>query len=327
MEDLLKIQNLKTYFFTSSGTVKAVDDVSLSLGAGDRVGIVGESGSGKSVTALSLLRLVSPPGRIVGGRVLFSQNGEFVDLLSLPADRLRSVRGGKIAMIFQEPMSSLNPVFTVGDQIAEAVFLHQKGLSKAEVEKKVIESLTLVRISDPERVAGSYPHELSGGMRQRVMIAMALSCRPALLIADEPTTALDVTIQAQVLNLLKDLQEKLKMAFILITHDLGIIAETVDRVEVMYAGRIVEEAATGELFRQPRHPYTKALLKALPTLEASGRLQTIPGSVPNLAELPVGCPYQERCERVQDRCRQEMPDLAEQKPDHRVRCFFPYEEA
>jgi peptide/nickel transport system ATP-binding protein len=328
MGPLLEIQDLKTHFFTSNGVVKAVDGVSLSIPEGGTLGIVGESGSGKSVTALSILRLVSEPGRIIGGKILFNQGRESVDLLSLPADKLRDVRGGKIAMIFQEPMTSLNPVFTIGDQIEEAVGLHQKGLSKSQRWEKVVESLSLVRVPDPERVARAYPHELSGGMRQRAMIAMALSCRPALLIADEPTTALDVTIQAQVLALLNELKEKLKMALILITHDLGIIAETVENVAVMYAGRVVETASTGALFENPRHPYTRALLKSLPTLETKGRLQTIPGSVPDLARLPKGCAYQDRCEKVQDKCRREEPPL--DPPENSkvagraARCFFPY---
>ncbi|HSA59791.1 MAG TPA: ABC transporter ATP-binding protein [bacterium] len=319
MNALLKIEGLKTHFFTSAGVVKAVDGVSLEVPEGGTLGIVGESGSGKSVTAMSVLRLVSEPGRIVGGKVLLRQKGEAADLLSLPVENLRDVRGGVIAMIFQEPMTSLNPVFTIGDQIEEAVALHQKGLSKAERRDKVFESLSLVRVPDPERAARAYPHELSGGMRQRAMIAMALSCRPALLIADEPTTALDVTIQAQVLDLLRELRERLGMAVILITHDLGIIAETVDRVAVMYAGRVVEEGATADLFAKPRHPYTRALLHALPTLETKGRLQTIPGSVPDLSRLPRGCAYQDRCERVQARCRSEEPPL-----ENGARCFYPY---
>jgi peptide/nickel transport system ATP-binding protein len=320
MTSLLEIRDLQTHFFTSSRVVKAVDGVSLSVPEGGTLGIVGESGSGKSVTALSILRLVSEPGRIVGGKILFRG----VDLLSLPQDRLRDIRGGQIAMIFQEPMTSLNPVFTIGNQIEEAVALHQKGLSGSERKAKVVESLALVRVPDPERVARSYPHELSGGMRQRAMIAMALSCRPALLIADEPTTALDVTIQAQVLALLNELRVKLRMALILITHDLGIIAETVDNVAVMYAGRVVETARTAALFESPRHPYTRALLRSLPTLGTKGRLQTIPGSVPNLARLPKGCAYQDRCEKVQEKCRQEEPPL-EGPGDRAARCFFPYE--
>jgi len=323
MDPLLQIENLRTHFFTSAGVVKAVDGVSLAVPRGGRLGIVGESGSGKSVTAFSILRLVSLPGRIVGGKVWLHRDGERVDLLTLPQDKLREVRGGKIAMIFQEPMTSLNPVFTIGDQIEEAVELHQR-VAKADRRDKVIESLRLVHVADAERVARSYPHELSGGMRQRVMIAMALSCRPDLLIADEPTTALDVTIQAQVLELLKELQEKLRMAFILITHDLGIIAETVEEVAVMYAGRVVEQASTQELFQNPRHPYTKALLESLPGLEGEGRLKTIAGSVPDLSRLPRGCAYQDRCEKAQPSCREREIELTVIENERKVRCLYPY---
>jgi len=323
MEPLLEIENLQTHFFTSAGVVKAVDGVSLAVPRGGRLGIVGESGSGKSVTAFSILRLVSAPGRIVGGKIWLHRNGEKVDLLSLHQDKLREIRGGKIAMIFQEPMTSLNPVFTIGDQIEEAVVLHQD-VARSDRKGKVIESLKLVRIADAERVARSYPHELSGGMRQRVMIAMALSCKPDLLIADEPTTALDVTIQAQVLELLKELQETLRMAFILITHDLGIIAETVEDVAVMYAGRIVEQASTQELFKNPRHPYTRALLQSLPGLDGEGRLKTIPGSVPDLSRLPQGCAYQDRCEKVQAACKAQEIELTDGPAGRKVRCLYPY---
>ncbi|MBI2980868.1 MAG: ABC transporter ATP-binding protein [Deltaproteobacteria bacterium] len=257
MGELLKVENLKTYFFTSQGVGKAVDGVSFSVKEGGRLGIVGESGSGKSVTALSLLRLVSPPGRIVGGRVLFDGS----DLLGASEEKMREVRGGKIAMVFQEPGSSLNPVFTIGSQIEEAVELHQKTLSPDERRKKVLESLELVKIADPGRVAKSYPHELSGGMKQRAMIAMALSCRPRLLIADEPTTALDVTVQAQVLDLLGDLQSSLGMALILITHDLGIVSEAADDLIVMKEGVVVESGKTATIIRGARHPYTRHLME------------------------------------------------------------------
>jgi peptide/nickel transport system ATP-binding protein len=324
MKPILQVQNLQTYFATPSGAVKAVDGVSFDLFAGETLGLVGESGSGKSVTALSILRLVSEPGKIVGGKILFQEKEENpVDLLTLPPERMREVRGGKIAMIFQEPMTCLNPVFTVGDQIEEAVVLHQTDLTRADRKAAVIESLRLVKIPDPERVVRAYPHELSGGMRQRIMIAMALSCRPAILIADEPTTALDVTVQAQVLDLLRELRETLGMSLLLITHDLGIIAETVKRTVVMYAGRIVEESSTADLFANPRHPYTRALLKSLPTLEKSAaRLRTIPGTVPSLARLPQGCAFQDRCDRVANLCRDEAPAL-EKTGDRSVRCYFP----
>ncbi len=321
MTPLLTVQNLRTYFFTSAGIVKSVDGVSFSIRPGGRLGIVGESGCGKSITALSLLRLVSPPGKIIDGRILLSG----VDLLGLPESEMQKIRGSKIAMIFQEPMTSLNPLFTVSYQIEEAVILHQK-MSKKERREYILELLKLVGISDPDRVARAYPHELSGGMRQRIMIAMALSCRPSLLIADEPTTALDVTIQAQVLSLLMELHDKFHMAFILITHDLGVIAETVDEVAVMYAGKIVEQASTQELFSRPAHPYTKALLKALPSVQGeANRLGTIPGTVPDLACLPRGCAFQSRCERVQKKCVEEDPLLNSCGPNHQVRCFYPYE--
>ncbi len=320
MTELLRIENLRTHFFTRSSVVKAVDDVSLSIPRGGSVGLVGESGSGKSVTAFSILRLVSPPGRIIGGKIILDGAG---DLLSLPEAALRKIRGKRIAMIFQEPMTSLNPVFTVGNQIEEAVALHQD-LPKSQRKNRVLESLGLVKIPDPERAYRSYPHELSGGMRQRVMIAMALSCEPDLLIADEPTTALDVTIQAQVLELLKELRQKLGMALLLITHDMGVIAETVDSVAVMYAGRIIEQASTKELFRQPKHPYTRALLQALPGFETRERLQTIAGSVPDLGRLPPGCSFQERCEKVQEKCRSVLPELKEFGGGHQGRCHYPY---
>lgn len=332
MDELLKVVDLKTYFYTSAGVTKAVDGVSFSVKNGGRLGIVGESGCGKSMTALSILRLVSHPGKIVGGQIIWGKSASPPtaggDLLKLSEEEMRKIRGAKIAMVFQEPMTSLNPVFTIGNQIEEVVLKHRK-VSKEECRTLVTESLHLVGVPDPERVAKSYPHELSGGMRQRAMIAMALVCRPDLLIADEPTTALDVTIQAQVLGLLRELQEKLKMAFILITHDLGVIAETVEEVAVMYAGKIVEQSPTEALFEKPKHPYTKALLSSIPKLETvhheMGRLQTIPGTVPDLAKLPDGCVFQDRCEKVQARCRGVEPDLVEYKPGHFVRCYDPYE--
>jgi len=317
---LLEIQNLQTHFVTDAGTVRAVDGVNLTVRKGETLGIVGESGCGKSVTALSVLRLIpNPPGKIVAGKILL----EGRNLLDLPEDEMRKVRGGSISMIFQEPMTSLNPVFTVGDQIAEGIRLHQR-LSKRESWTKAIEMLRLVRIPDPERRVKEYPHQMSGGMRQRVMIAMALSCNPHLLIADEPTTALDVTIQAQILELLNQLKAELGMAVMLITHDLGVVADTAARVAVMYAGRVVEEAPVLELFTNPLHPYTQGLLNSIPRIEKSERrprLQAIPGMVPDLLDLPRGCKFQARCTKVFEACRGEEPPL---KPvgtaNHPVRC-------
>jgi len=318
---LLQIDALETHFSTEAGTVKAVDGVSLTVRKGETLGIVGESGCGKSVTALSILRLIpNPPGKIVGGRILL----EGRDLLTLPENEMRKVRGASISMIFQEPMTSLNPVFTVGDQIAEGIRLHQR-LSKRESWNKAIEMLRVVRIPDPERRVGEYPHQMSGGMRQRVMIAMALSCNPHLLIADEPTTALDVTIQAQILELLNQLKAELGMAVMLITHDLGVVADTAARVAVMYAGRVVEEAPVHELFANPLHPYTQGLLNSIPRLEKTerrARLQAIPGMVPDMLDLPPGCKFQARCAKIFEPCRGEEPQLKTVGNDHRVRCYL-----
>ncbi len=318
---LLKIERLQTHFFTEAGTVRAVDGVSLLVRKGETLGIVGESGCGKSVTALSILRLIpTPPGKIVGGNIYLDGR----DLLKLPEDEMRKVRGASISMIFQEPMTSLNPVFTVGDQIAEGIRLHQ-GLSKRESWNKAIEMLRLVRIPDPDRRVKEYPHQMSGGMRQRVMIAMALSCNPQLLIADEPTTALDVTIQAQILELLNQLKSELGMAVMLITHDLGVVADTAARVAVMYAGRVVEEAPVLELFTHPKHPYTQGLLNSIPRIEKAERrprLQAIPGMVPDLLELPKGCKFQARCSKVFEPCYGEEPQLKDVAANHRVRCYL-----
>ena len=320
-EVLLNIEGLQTHFFTEAGTVRAVDGVSLMVRKGETLGIVGESGCGKSVTALSILRLIpNPPGKIVGGRILLEER----DLLRLPEDEMRKVRGASISMIFQEPMTSLNPVFTVGDQIAEGIRLHQR-LSKRESWNKAIEMLRVVRMPDPERRVGDYPHQMSGGMRQRVMIAMALSCNPQLLIADEPTTALDVTIQAQILELLNQLKAELGMAVMLITHDLGVVADTAARIAVMYAGRVVEEAPVLELFTNPLHPYTQGLLNSIPRLEKTGRrarLQAIPGMVPDLLDLPRGCKFQARCPKVFEPCSGEEPELKTVPGEHRVRCYL-----
>jgi oligopeptide/dipeptide ABC transporter ATP-binding protein len=318
---LLRIEGLQTHFFTEAGTVRAVDGVSLTVRKGETLGVVGESGCGKSVTALSVLRLIpNPPGKIVSGNIYL----EGRDLLKLPEDEMRKVRGASISMIFQEPMTSLNPVFTVGDQIAEGIRLHQR-LSKRESWNKAIEMLRVVRIPDPERRVKEYPHQMSGGMRQRVMIAMALSCNPQLLIADEPTTALDVTIQAQILELLNQLKSELGMAVVLITHDLGVVADTAARVAVMYAGRVVEEAPVMELFTNPKHPYTQGLLNSIPRLEKTerrARLQAIPGMVPDLLDLPRGCKFQARCTKLFEPCSGEEPQLKEIAPNHRVRCYL-----
>ncbi|MGH7725809.1 MAG: ABC transporter ATP-binding protein [Candidatus Eiseniibacteriota bacterium] len=315
---VLEVRDLKTHFFTDDGAVKAVDGVSFEVRTGETLGIVGESGCGKSVTSLSILRLIpSPPGKIVGGQILF----EGKNLLDLEPGEMRKIRGNEISMIFQEPMTSLNPVYTCGDQIMEAVQLHQK-VGRREARSRAIEMLRLVGIPAPEQRVDEYPHQLSGGMRQRVMIAMALSCHPRVLIADEPTTALDVTIQAQILDLLNRLQEELGMAILLITHDLGVVAETCDRVAVMYAGQIVEYADVEEIFQHPRMPYTAGLLGSIPKLgEDAERLRVIPGNVPNPAEFPPGCKFHPRCPVVIDRCRTENPPLAMIRPAHLVRCW------
>ncbi len=317
---LLEVRNLKTYFATRKGEVRSVDDVSFTVELGETLSLVGESGCGKSVTALSIMRLLSPPGRIVGGEVLF----EGRNLLKLTEKEMRAISGDDIAMIFQDPMTSLNPVLTVGEQIAEAIRLHRK-VSKREAWLQAIEGMRDVAIPSPETRAKSYPHEMSGGMRQRVMIAMALACDPKLLIADEPTTALDVTIQAQILDLLKELREKRNLALLLITHDLGVVAETADRVAVMYAGKIVEEASVTELFIRPRHPYTEGLLRAVPRLDEERhgrmlRLQTIEGTVPNPLDLPSGCRFAPRCPHTKDKCREGEIPLVNLGADHLSRC-------
>ncbi|MCE5249242.1 ABC transporter ATP-binding protein [bacterium] len=317
-DHLLEIRGLKTYFHMETGVAKAVDDVSFHIDKGETIGLVGESGCGKSVTALSVMRLIqSPPGRIDAGEILF--NGR--NLLALSESEMRSVRGNDIAMIFQEPMTSLNPVFTIGSQIIEAVRLHQR-VGKNEARKRTVEMLRLVGISDPEQRVDEYPHQLSGGMRQRAMIAMALSCNPDLLIADEPTTALDVTIQAQIMELLARLQDELKMAIILITHDLGVVAESTRRMAVMYAGRIVEEGSTGDIFAATAHPYTRGLIESVPRLDAlQDRLTVIKGTVPDPADLPPGCPFNPRCPLADDRCRTELPELKSVGTNHSSRCF------
>jgi oligopeptide/dipeptide ABC transporter ATP-binding protein len=312
------VRGLRTTFRAEQGEVWAVDGVDLRVERGRTLGIVGESGCGKSVTALSIMGLVpQPPGRIAAGEVLFE--GE--DLLKAPAQRLRDLRGDKLAMIFQEPMTSLNPAFTVGDQITEALLRH-RAIGKEEAKNAAIEMLRRVRIPSPERRAKDYPHQLSGGMRQRVMIAMALACNPKLLIADEPTTALDVTIQAQILELMRALREELGTAIILISHDLGVIAELADEVAVMYAGRIVERCAVGRLFAEPQHPYTVGLLGSIPRLHLEReRLAAIQGFVPDAAALPEGCPFHPRCPFAVDRCSKEIPPLEEINAGHFVACW------
>ena len=321
MPPLLEIKNLKTHFSTAKGVVKAVDGVDISLNAGDTLGIVGESGCGKTVLALSILRLIPiPPGRIVSGQILF----EGRDLLQLTEDEMRQVRGRKISMVFQEPMTSLNPVFRVGEQIAEGIRLHQH-LNSQEARQRAIDMLRLVGIPAPEVRAGDYPHQMSGGMRQRVMIAMALACNPRLMLADEPTTALDVTIQAQILDLINQLKTENGTSVILVTHDLGVIAEAAQWVAVMYAGRIVEQGAVSALFETPLHPYTLGLMLSIPRMdkkkEARNRLAVIPGSIPPLYNLPAGCSFQERCGDVMAVCRQRHPELTELILNHQVRCW------
>jgi len=319
MSALLEVRDLVTEFRTEHGVVRAVDGVSFELEPRTTLGVVGESGSGKSVTALSIMRLVSAPaGRVARGEIRFGGK----DLVTLGEPEMRAIRGNRIAMIFQEPMTSLNPVFTVGAQVGEAVRLHQ-GKSRREARAIAIEMFRKVGIPSPEQRVDAYPHQLSGGMRQRVMIAMALACKPDVLIADEPTTALDVTIQAQILELLVELQRELGMGIILITHDLGVVAETCDEVVVMYAGRVVERAPTKALFAAPRHHYTAGLLRSIPGRDP-GRLQEIPGMVPSLHELPAGCKFADRCPAVRERCRAEEPALV-QLGDARVRCHFPVE--
>jgi len=315
---LLEVDNLSTYFDTVAGTVRSVDGVSYCLNAGRTLGVVGESGCGKSVTALSILRLVpTPPGRYAGGQVRYRGT----NLLDLSEKQMRQIRGNRISMIFQEPMTSLNPVLTVGRQIAETVMVHQ-GLNKRDAYRRAEEMLRLVQIAEPERRVQEYPHQLSGGMRQRVMIALALACNPEVLIADEPTTALDVTIQAQIIDLLRTLQQKLGMGIIMITHDLGVVAECCDRVVVMYAGRKVEEAPVTELFDHPLHPYTRALMASMPSMNTSTeRLAEIPGMVPAPNELGRGCSFAPRCAYATQRCREETPSLDAHGDDHIVACF------
>jgi peptide/nickel transport system ATP-binding protein len=325
MTDLLEVEDLGTWFYTRQGIVKAVDGVNLSVASGETLGIVGESGCGKSMTALSLMRLIpDPPGRIVSGSVKLGGK----DLVKLSQEEMRKVRGNEISMIFQEPMTSLNPVMTIGKQISEALILH-RDMDKKAAWKRSVEMLDLVKIPEPVQRAKEYPHQLSGGMRQRAMIAMALACNPKVLIADEPTTALDVTIQAQILELIVELQREFGAAVILITHDLGVVAETAHRVIVMYAGRKVEEAAVGELFAHPLHPYTVGLMASIPRLDLlrgadrveTDRLQEIPGIVPPLFALPEGCAFAPRCPKADDLCRRERPSYEQKQPGHWAACW------
>ncbi len=316
-ENLLEVKNLKTHFFTEDGTVKAVDNVNFSIEKGKTLGIVGESGCGKSITSMSVLRLVEYPGRTVDGEINF--DGQ--NLLELDENDMRGIRGNDISMIFQEPMTSLNPLFTIGSQIMEPILLHQ-GLSKKEARAKAIKMLDLVGIPRAEVVVDDYPHQLSGGMRQRAMIAMALACEPKLLIADEPTTALDVTIQAQVLKLMNDLKKETGTSIMFITHDLGVIAQMADHVIVMYSGHVVEDAPVDELFKNPKHPYTIGLFNSIPDIDdEETRLDTIDGKVPNPLELPKGCNFAPRCSFATEQCLNEEPELENISENHKVSCF------
>jgi peptide/nickel transport system ATP-binding protein len=321
LEHLLEIRGLKTHFATDDGMVHAVDGVDLTIDSGETLGVVGESGCGKTVTALSVLKLIAmPPGQIVGGEILWQGR----DLVALRGEEMRRIRSKEIGIIFQEPMTSLNPVYTIGEQIAEALRQHE-ALGRRSALEKAVEMLRLVRIPNSERRARDYPHQFSGGMRQRVMIAMALACSPKLLIADEPTTALDVTIQAQILDLLVEMKSRLGMAVMLITHAMGVVAETAQRVVVMYAGKVVEEAPVGELFARPRHPYTQGLIHSIPRLDRAGRkvrLEAIPGVVPSLLNPPPGCRFAPRCRFAMAACTRAVPDLREVGPGHKVACIL-----
>jgi peptide/nickel transport system ATP-binding protein/oligopeptide transport system ATP-binding protein len=322
MKPILEIENLSTHFESARGTVRAVDEVNLHLNEGDTLGIAGESGCGKTVLALSIMRLIPrPPGRIVSGRILF----EGGDLLSLSDEEMRRVRGKRISMIFQEPMTSLNPVFRIGDQVAEVLQLHE-GLSTKDARERAVEMLRLVGIPAPQMRARDYPHQMSGGMRQRVMIAMALSCRPRLMLADEPTTALDVTIQAQILDLIQDLKREVGTSVILITHDLGVIAEAAQYAAIMYAGWVVEQGPVADIFASPLHPYTVGLMNSIPRIGSAARgdgyLNVIPGTVPDLLELPSGCKFRDRCPRVMPVCAENVPQLREKTTGHSVRCWL-----
>ena len=326
-ENILEIDNLHSYFFTEQGVVKAVNGVSFDIPKNKTVGIVGESGCGKSVTSMSVMRLLQgPTGQIVSGEIRFHAKEKMFDIAKMPMRDIHKIRGSEIAMIFQEPMTSLNPIFTIGEQLDEVTFINKKGASKEDAKAKSIEMLNLVGIAMPERVYGAYPHELSGGMRQRVMIAMALASDPRLIIADEPTTALDVTIQAQILDLLRDLKEKIDGSIMLITHDLGIIAEMADYVVVMYAGRVIEKGTVEEIFHNPLHPYTIGLQKSKPTVDSSSdELYNIPGNVPNPVNMPNHCYFKERCAMCKEKCSGDYPGMIQVSPTHFVSCHL-YEE-
>lgn len=321
---VLEVKDLQTTFFTDDGEVPAVDHVDFHLEEGEILGIVGESGCGKSVTSLSIMGLVpNPPGKIVGGEILYDEK----NLVHLSEKQMRQIRGNDIAMIFQEPMTSLNPLFTIGNQMIEAILLHEKGWSKKQAADRAVEMLKLVGLPRADELLKEYPHQLSGGMRQRVMIAMALVCNPKILIADEPTTALDVTIQAQILKLMKELNDRFGTAILMITHDLGVVAETCKRVIVMYAGQVIEEAPTKEIFDNPQHPYTKGLIQSVPDMrEKKDRLYSIPGNVPKPGSIRSGCRFAARCEFAFDRCRKEDPELYQTADVHQTRCFLYDEE-
>ncbi len=322
MEKLLEIKNLRTYFYTEDGVVPAVDGIDFYIKHGETLGVVGESGCGKSVTSTSILRLVpNPPGKILEGSSIYFEGR---DILQMEETEMRKIRGNAISMIFQEPMTSLNPVIKIGSQLSEVLILHQK-MSKQQAREKSIEMLRLVGIPRPEKIIDEYPHALSGGMRQRAMIAMALACNPKLLIADEPTTALDVTVQAQILDLMKELKNKINSSIMLITHNLGVVAETCDRVIVMYAGLVVEEGSVYEIFEDPKHPYTIGLLKSIPSLEINethSKLESIPGVVPNPLNMPGGCRFSPRCSQAMDVCRKEKPELTILGEERTVRCHL-----
>ncbi|MGE7925646.1 ABC transporter ATP-binding protein [Viridibacillus arvi] len=319
-KELLRVRGLQTTFFTDDGEIPAVDNINFSVREGEILGIVGESGCGKSVSALSIMGLVpSPPGKITGGQIEFDGK----DLTKLSQKEMRKVRGKDIAMIFQEPMTSLNPLFTIGNQLMEAILIHHKDWSKKQARNRAIEMMKLVGLPRAEELIKEYPHQLSGGMRQRVMIAMALVCDPKVLIADEPTTALDVTIQAQILQLMKDLNERLNTAVIMITHDLGVVAETCERVVVMYGGQVVEEGPVKLLFNDPQHPYTKGLIQSVPDMRfKKQRLYSIPGNVPKPGSVNMGCRFAARCEFAFEQCRVENPNLYQTSPEHKTRCFL-----